>query len=93
VRDFSRALLKKASQSAGIEQDEKVRSVNGVGVYANYVSKSDPDCSNLNIQNLDEPYARSLTMSRSRYPCQRSLWQQREKAHGVEEEIRPGKFV
>ena len=87
MRDFSRALLKKASQSAGIEQDEKVRSVNGVGVYANYVSKSDPDGVQIYMQNLDEPHVRLLTMSRPGYPCQRSIWQQREKAHRVEEEI------
>lgn len=42
VRDFSRALLRKASQLAGVVQDEKVRSAEGVGVYGNYVSKSRP---------------------------------------------------
>ncbi|KAF2467249.1 FAD-binding domain-containing protein [Lindgomyces ingoldianus] len=38
IRDFSRNLLKKASQSAGVVQDEKVRSVEGVGVYGNYAN-------------------------------------------------------
>lgn len=42
VRDFSRTLLKKASQSAGIEQDEKIRSTEGVGVYGNYVNPDVP---------------------------------------------------
>jgi hypothetical protein len=32
-------LLKKASQTAGVVQDEKVRSVEGVGQYGNYSSK------------------------------------------------------
>ncbi|KAF2790329.1 FAD-binding domain-containing protein [Melanomma pulvis-pyrius CBS 109.77] len=36
VREFSRALLKKASQAAGVVQDEQVRSVEGVGTYGNY---------------------------------------------------------
>lgn len=40
VREFSRNLLKKASQSAGVEQDEKVRSKEGVGMYGNYASTS-----------------------------------------------------
>jgi hypothetical protein len=39
VREFSRGLLRKASQSAGVVQDGKVRSVEGVGVYGNYSSK------------------------------------------------------
>ncbi|KAJ4358661.1 uncharacterized protein N0V89_003245 [Didymosphaeria variabile] len=42
VREFSRALLKKASQSAGVVQDEKVRSTEGVGVYGNYVNPDVP---------------------------------------------------
>jgi hypothetical protein len=31
--------LKRASQNAGVEQDEKVRGIEGVGVYGNYASK------------------------------------------------------
>lgn len=42
VRDFSRSLLKKASQAAGVIQDEKVRSAEGVGVYGNYVNPDVP---------------------------------------------------
>ncbi|KAL1613201.1 hypothetical protein SLS60_001433 [Paraconiothyrium brasiliense] len=42
VREFSRVLLKKASQSAGVVQDEKVRSSEGVGVYGNYVNPDVP---------------------------------------------------
>jgi len=40
VREFSRSLLKKTSQAAGVIQDEKIRSVEGVGTYGNYSGKS-----------------------------------------------------
>lgn len=39
VREFSRNLLRKASQATGVVQDEKVRSAEGGGVYGNYSSK------------------------------------------------------
>jgi hypothetical protein len=42
VREFSRGLLKMASQAAGVQQDEKVRSAEGVGVYGNYVNTDVP---------------------------------------------------
>jgi hypothetical protein len=42
VREFSRGLLKMASQAAGVQQDEKVRSAEGVGVYGNYVNPDVP---------------------------------------------------
>ncbi|KAF9735608.1 hypothetical protein PMIN06_008927 [Paraphaeosphaeria minitans] len=42
VRDFSRSLLKRASQAAGVQQDEAVRSAEGVGVYGNYVNPDVP---------------------------------------------------
>ncbi|KAF2192545.1 FAD-binding domain-containing protein [Zopfia rhizophila CBS 207.26] len=38
VKEFSRGLLKRASQTAGVVQDENVRSVEGVGVYGNYAN-------------------------------------------------------
>ncbi|KAF2271054.1 FAD-binding domain-containing protein [Lojkania enalia] len=38
IREFSKGLLRNASQSAGVEQDEKVRSVEGVGMYGNYTN-------------------------------------------------------
>ncbi|KAJ4286427.1 hypothetical protein N0V90_013126 [Kalmusia sp. IMI 367209] len=38
VRDFARGFLKKASQSAGVVQDENVRATEGVGVYGNYAN-------------------------------------------------------
>ncbi|KAF2109683.1 hypothetical protein BDV96DRAFT_232771 [Lophiotrema nucula] len=36
IREFSKGLLKRASEAAGVVGDEKVRSVEGVGVYGNY---------------------------------------------------------
>lgn len=42
VRSFSRTLLKKASQSAGVDQDENVRSKEGVGMYGNYMNADVP---------------------------------------------------
>ncbi|KAF1964656.1 FAD-binding domain-containing protein [Bimuria novae-zelandiae CBS 107.79] len=42
VREFSRGLLKKASQAAGVVADEKVRAAEGVGVYGNYVNPDVP---------------------------------------------------
>ncbi|KAF2643186.1 FAD-binding domain-containing protein [Massarina eburnea CBS 473.64] len=42
VRGFARTLLKKASQSAGVDQDEKTRSIEGVGVYGNYANADVP---------------------------------------------------
>ncbi|ORY10626.1 hypothetical protein BCR34DRAFT_485287 [Clohesyomyces aquaticus] len=36
IREFSKGLLKKASQTAGVVQDEKIREIEGVGVYGNY---------------------------------------------------------
>ncbi|KAF2741493.1 FAD-binding domain-containing protein [Polyplosphaeria fusca] len=42
VREFSRNLLKKASQTAGVEQDEKIRSEQGVGQYGNYANVDVP---------------------------------------------------
>ena len=39
VREFSRSLLKKTSQAAGVIQDENIRSVEGVGTYGNYLGK------------------------------------------------------
>ncbi|KAF1995816.1 FAD-binding domain-containing protein [Amniculicola lignicola CBS 123094] len=38
VREFSRGLLSRASQAAGITPDEKVRSAEGVGIYGNYAN-------------------------------------------------------
>ncbi|PSN69942.1 FAD-binding domain-containing protein [Corynespora cassiicola Philippines] len=38
VRTFSRNLLRNASQTTGVEQDEKIRSVSGVGQYGNYAT-------------------------------------------------------
>ncbi|KAF2703998.1 FAD-binding domain-containing protein [Pleomassaria siparia CBS 279.74] len=46
IRDFSRALLKKASQAAGVIQDSAIRSVEGVGTYGNY-SESDTPASEI----------------------------------------------
>lgn len=42
MREYSRALLKRTSQAAGVQQDEDVRSVEGVGVYGNYVNLDVP---------------------------------------------------
>lgn len=42
VREFARGLLKRASQSAGVVQDEKVRAVEGVGQYGNYSNADVP---------------------------------------------------
>jgi hypothetical protein len=42
VRSFSRTLLKKASQSAGVDQDESVRSKEGVGMYGNFMDADVP---------------------------------------------------
>lgn len=42
VREFARGLLKKASQSAGVVQDEKIRATEGVGQYGNYASEFSP---------------------------------------------------
>jgi len=39
AHDFARSLLKRATEAAGVESDEKVRAAQGVGIYGNYASK------------------------------------------------------
>ncbi|KAF2659274.1 FAD-binding domain-containing protein [Lophiostoma macrostomum CBS 122681] len=56
VREFSRGLLRKASQSAGVEQDEEIRGKEGVGVYGNYSNNdvSAQDVYGSNTKRLEE---------------------------------------